>query len=289
MKKVAEGIYLHKNKRLILCGYKEPMRLLKPSEGIGFMGALMQLEDGSEVLCNICGETFDNLGRHVFYEHGLLGREYKYKFGLAFRTPLISNTLKSNLRQISLKSVYRLPKHRLIENGAKGTAKRRRHQPKLSLETKNRRGTCPDQLLDKIKQCALAIGHTPSKQDFIKYCNTQKYTHKIYETFGSWAAALRKLGMTPRKPIWRSGITFHSKATDEMLLEYLRVFAQTHQKIPTYIDFKNSDLPTYETYIKRFGSIEIARQLSGVYAEVDTKTVELFKLKRNQSLGIRET
>ena len=37
------------------------------------------------------------------------------------------------------------------------------------------------------------------------------------------------------------------------------------RKLPTATDFKRGLLPSYDTYIKHFKSIEEARQMAGVY------------------------
>lgn len=57
----------------------------------------------------------------------------------------------------------------------------------------------------------------------------------------------------------------HKHIGNDELLEYLKIFSQESGKIPTQTDFKNEFLPSYWMYINRFGTIENARKLAGVY------------------------
>lgn len=53
------------------------------------------------------------------------------------------------------------------------------------------------------------------------------------------------------------------------LIEYLRIFSQENSRIPTATDFNRGLLPTYKCYTDRWGSIEAARQASGIYDFID--------------------
>jgi len=258
------------NKELTLYHYKEP--LLKNKDGYGYLGALSCTKDGKYLECHICGELYADLAKHVIQGHKISARSYREKFQLAYQTKLISETERMARKERFLEWLKGKSKTeqkeffaRLRKNALKGSKRnlnnRKGFQPKETLERKNKKGTCPDQLLDKIKQAAQALGHTPSKHDFIGFCESQRFLHLIYKTFGSYRNALKILGMQPKQQKFGT----HKKYSDAELLEYLRIYAQENRKIPTYTDCRRGLLPTYDTYIRRWGSMENARRVAGVY------------------------
>lgn len=275
MEETKKGVYKHNDEELVMRWYKEPMTEIPEGEGFGFKGAIMQTTDGEKILCNECGGLYTNLGAHVFNVHRMRGIEYKEKFGLAYQTTLLSDTFRTHLKNTTLRwlaSLSEEEKQEIRDKGREGLRLRKPGQPKQTLETKNKRGTCPDQLLDKIKEVTEQLGRTPSKMEFIQTLGTSRHVHKIYETFGSWTNALNKLGMEPRKVTHSRG---GRRYADDELLEYLAIFSQENNKIPTHTDFKNTFLPSYDVYQRRFGGIEKARQLAGCYDYVDADEKEL--------------
>ena len=129
------------------------------------------------------------------------------------------------------------------------------------METKNKRGVCPDQLLAKIKEVAEKVGHTPSLVEFIEVTGTQRFKHLIFKTFGSWKNALKMVNLQPKEK--RMGR--YIKYSSEELLEYLVIFAQENLRIPTSTDCRRGLLPDSAVYTRRFGSLPKARELAGVY------------------------
>lgn len=51
-----------------------------------------KLKDITE--CKICGDIFDHLGSHIFHGHHMTAREYKAKFELDYKMPLISPAVR---------------------------------------------------------------------------------------------------------------------------------------------------------------------------------------------------
>jgi hypothetical protein len=263
----------YKFEELTLMNYKEPLMSVK--NGYGYYGAVTGTIDGQFVQCHICGHLFMNLGAHIWLKHKMRGREYKEEFGLAYSTALLSEAERGRLKQRTLdwlKNTTDEQRERfarkLDRNRRKWIEEHRdddRTQPELQLETKNKRGTCPDQLLAKIIEVKENLGRTPSKDEFITACKSQRYIHLIYKVFGSWKEALSILGLQPKKEE-KGGFRRYE---DEELLEYLRSYAETEKKIPTQSDFRRHLLPTYGVYTRRFGSIENARVEAGVYNYVE--------------------
>lgn len=262
----------YKETYLTFYHYKEPLK--KVENGHGYQGALLGTIDGTKVQCHMCGDLWADLAKHVLMSHKkeVAGvREYKERFGLAFETALVSEEIRMLRKAESLKQWYSMSaseKETMRRKSREGYRKwlrengRKFNQPKQQLETKNVRGTCPDQLLAKILACKEDIGYTPSKVDFIKWDNnSQRYVHLIYKTFGSWKEAVKKAGLTPKSIRQNGGKRNYS---DEELLDSLSSFKDEFGKIPSASDCRRGFLLDYNIYVRRFGSFPNARKLAGI-------------------------
>lgn len=254
---------------LTFSNYKEP--LTKVKDGFGYYGVLMSTVDGSKVQCHICGELFEHLAIHVNNAHEIKSRIYKNIFGLAYSTALVSETRRESLKQQTLnwlKTLTPEEKEAYAQRSRERLQKIRREKLNFDtqshphqLETRNKRGTCPDQLLAKITEVAQKLGKTPSLVEFIEETGGQRYKHLIFATFGSWKEAV-KMAKLPLLTQRRSR-GFKKRYSDDELLEYIRIFAQEHQRIPTATDCKRGLLPYYESY-RRFGGMPAARELADI-------------------------
>lgn len=261
------------DQNLTFTHYKEPLKQIPEGSGFGYYGAILMSKDFQKMQCHICGGLYDSVGAHATQAHKITNLQYKEKFQLARETALISEGFRFKLQQRTLAWLKTLTEEEKTALKQKARANYRRpqtRQPKIALETKNKRGTCPDQLLDKIKQVALKLGHTPSKKEFTEVCGTQRFTHLIYQVYGSWSKAVEMCGLKLKERKRSPGDP--TKYSDEELLEYLAIFAQENNKIPTHTDFNRGLLPSYDNYIRRWGSIEKARQLAGVYDHIDPES-----------------
>lgn len=258
--------------KLLFKNYKEPVKAIPKGEGYGYFGVVMQTEDLTKVQCHICGELFKHLSGHIWQKHKMAVKDYKDKFQLARSTALTSEKMRWELKQKTLDWIASLSPEekkayidRVRKNGFGNRSKtiaanKSRTGSKIALETKNKRGYCPDQLLDKIRKVSLELGKVPSKHEFIGACGSQRFVHQIYTTFGSWTKALELAGLDSAKDTRSNGGT--KRYTSDELLEYLRIFTEENNQIPTQTDFRRGLLPSYETYIRRFGSINKARELA---------------------------
>lgn len=254
---------------LTLTHYKEPLLPVPKKEGYGFYGALLSTLDGEFVQCHICGKFFKSVGKHAEQKHKIKVRDYKVRFQLAFKTALISEKERERRKERTLKwlaSLTEEEKRNFRTAGLKGYWARGKGQPKLQLETLNKRGTCPPQILEKIKEVRKKLKRVPTLKEFIWETGSQRYKHLIYKVFGSWNKALQLLNYPLNPPSTGGG---RRNYTDEELLEYLNIYAQENHKIPTATDCNRGLLPSYCVYLRRFGSIEKARRLAGVYDFVD--------------------
>lgn len=204
---------LFKDRYLTFSHYKEPLLKIPRGKGFGYYGALLGTVEGDKIQCHICGKLYKNIGGHIFNTHKILKNQYKTMFKLAFSTALVSEDQRMALKQRTLdwlktltpeqKLAYKLKsKERCKKRFASMTRQeiyKMMSHPK-QLETDNKRGTCPDQLLDKIKQVIKKLGRVPSSKEFVKECGTQRYKHLIFKVFGSWNNALKMIGEQPKKP-----------------------------------------------------------------------------------------
>lgn len=253
--------------------YKEPLKKLP--EGLhGYEGVLLGTVDGTKVQCHICGNWYEGLSMHVYASHSMNAQKYREVFKLTRRTALVSESRREILKNqtlIWLNSMSYDEKRKLkaksrekyleyVKENQKAINDRRFQ---IRLETKNIRGSCPDQILAKIEACAKQIGKTPTKNEFIDFCGGQRYVHLIYATFGSYLEALKRLNLSPDHRSQTGGTK--KNYSEEELIDLLKVFYQETGKIPTQTDFSRGLLPPANTYVRRFGSIQKARELADIY------------------------
>lgn len=241
---------------VLFYGYKEPLR--KFEGGYGYQGVLSYSKDHDKVQCHLCGLLFRTLNNgHLMGVHSLTASEYKEKTGLSSSTALVGEGTR-------LKLIERGHNPNHMEELKKAQEKRRERKrkglkdmqsgAKLSLERKNQRGTCPDQLLAIIDRTIKSYGRVPTEKEFLRFHNG-KYMGSIRNTYGTWTNALSKLGKRPNAV----------KYTSEELLEAVRNFYQVHKRTPRWSDFEQRGLlPSTGPYYARFKSLNNVRLSAGV-------------------------
>ncbi len=123
-----------------------------------------------------------------------------------------------------------------------------------TLENKNKNGTCPAQLTDKIKTVALALGHTPSQLEFAKFYPSG-HVEAIYRTYGSWTNAVRVAGLVPK------GSGRQAVYSKQSLINIMRDFREQWGRQPHWRDFYDRNgLPSHTVLLKHFGSYSTAIQ-----------------------------
>jgi len=254
---------------LVLLNYKEPLK--KVTDGHGFYGAITVTKDGKGVQCHICGLLFSSVKDHIRHAHNISVPQYKEQFQLSDTSALISEELRqrfidsSNTWYASLspkeKEALREKRRRGIIAYLKKHPEGFAHGKSLRLEARNKRGTCPDQLLEKIRGIKEKLGHTPSKEEFIRETKTQRFVHIIYKTFGSWSTAVRMSGMDAKE---KHNASKGKHYTRDQLLDYLKIYYQENNRPPSASDCRRSLIPSLESYINRFGSFHNARLAAGI-------------------------
>lgn len=246
-----------KDDNIIFYGYKEPLR--KFEGGYGYLGVLSYDKSKGKVQCHLCGLLFRMINNgHLGRIHGITAREYKEKTGLSQMTALMGEETREkiittrghnpNCAEV-LKEAQKKRRERLA-NGDKDL----QSGFKMSLEVRNKRGTCPDQLLDKISKTIKSYGRVVTADEFKKF-HHGRFLGSVYRTYGTWEHALSLLG-------YRSFRGKHYK--EEELLEAMRNFYLVNKRTPRYSDFNRGLLPSYWTYKNKFGTFNEARKRAGV-------------------------
>lgn len=229
--------------------YKDP---LKPVEGgFGYIGTLAKSRDEEKVQCHVCGELFVNLGIHAAKKHGLKEHAYRIKFRLAKRTPLVSPAF----RERCIKGAQNVSSEVMLQRLQNLKAGRERgsntaNRWQKSLEQKNKEGTCPDQLIQKIQELAALQGKTPTIEEFRKHYKGLVYA--TYQTFGSYRNAVKIAGL--QHAAWGRAPQY----TKQLLIQIIINFEKEHNRRPYSSDLSRGYLPSQWTFTKYFGSFSNA-------------------------------
>lgn len=225
--------------------------------GHGFEGVLLMEGKTSQVQCHFCGEWFDQLQHHLRREHSMTCGQYKELTGLRQNTALIGEAFREKLCHAGLdkRKANLRPGVKKTKEQAEKTAATQRKQRTVR-EQQNTMGTCPDQLIDRLRKLKEKLGHQPSNKE----CG---FDDTIISIFGSYSEGLRRAGMIPRKPGGKV------KATNEDILKELARFRKAHGRWPSYSDDRR-DILMYRlgSIHKRFKSRKRAYRLAKAYLSI---------------------
>ena len=258
------GVPLDKD-QVVFYNYKEPLTPIK--NGYGYYGTVGYSKNKELVQCHECGLGYRSLSSHI-PAHKMTATDYREKYKLAGSTKLIGEATRE-----LLVDVYERQKHKFVANLKRVHTKaitgsiehnKSRIGTVISLETRNKRGNCPDQLLDMIRKLKEELGRMPSVKDFQAKYDT-KHTGTIYYTFGSWVKACEMAGLKSYKQ------ERAERYNDDKLIEYLQLFYRQHGKTPRSSDMHRGILPSPNVFIRRFGSLNKARMFAGIPIIVPTK------------------
>ena len=117
-----------------------------------------------------------------------------------------------------------------------------------------RRRYSDDGILAELKACAERIGRSPTMREFVRDRRTRVHPQTVIEHFGTWNAAKRLAGLTPRR-----------FATREELLDRLRDLGHELGRVPTTRDLRErrQTMPSKSLYWSTFGSLSNALREAG--------------------------
>lgn len=245
---------------LVYLEYKEPLKAIEAGKGYGFYGVVAVSKDRNKVQSHLNGKLYPSINTSHVRRFGLKNlEEYKEKFGLAKETVLAGRETRNKLIENYFKRskkdakdrLSRISKSKIIETNKK------RRGTKISLESHNKRGNCPDQLIQKIRDLKKEIGRTPSKKDFRNKWKG-RFLGTIYETFGSWSKAVELAGF---KPLDKEKEEKYNRSS---LITYLQNFYQRFGRTPTKSDSADGYIPSIDTYRKYWKTMNAARIQAGV-------------------------
>lgn len=238
-----------------LYNYKEPF--MRYEKGYGFWGVLLFDGKTEKVQCHLCGEWMQYIGNHLHKEHNMTAADYKRKVGLRQNTALISERLREKLIAASMEK----RKANLVPGGKKTPEmieKIRKTLKDTRAESQNDKGTCPLQLVDRLRKLHDKLGRTPHTDEIGFY-------QTLVKVWGSLQDACIAAGIPYRKP--GQNIKHHTLGVKELyskdqLVILMRSFREKHGREPSPSDARRNLLPAYNTYKNKFGSWKKAKQLA---------------------------
>lgn len=224
---------------VMLYNYKEPF--MKFEEGFGFQGVLLFDTTDDRVQCHLCGEWYGMLAHHLKREHALTTSEYKSKVGLRHNTALLGEKVRASFIANGLES----RKRNLANRVWTGHTPESRAKISASLlanrtENQNKHGTCPEQLLQRIRDKYLELGRQPLI-DEVPGHETIKKIH------GSWTDACRAAGI---EYIDRT----HEKKnsyTEAGVIAWILNFAEEKGHLPSRMDARRAGKRTMTVMVER--------------------------------------
>lgn len=170
--------------------YKEP--LMKFQDGFGYVGAVVFDTTSGDIQCHFCGQWFKELGNHIRKEHALNTEQYKKEVGLLKGTALINEKIRAQLiehgrtHKGNLKNLRPGKPHtEETKRQIAATLKENRD------EMKNIRGTCPEQLIERLVKLYDKLGRTPTTREI-------PFIEPLRKTYGSLSEACRVAGIPER-------------------------------------------------------------------------------------------
>lgn len=247
--------------------YKEPLRT--NAGGYGYLGAVLQTADGSKIQCHICGKLFRSLASHLTAAHKVSAKEYRKSYGIAHNTALVSDqerVVRADRfnEMVASGKITRGTQKDNWEKASKASVKACKGKKfELSLEVKNKRGSCPDQIIDKIQQFHKEFGFPPTRYQFEDaYKWGKRYVRLAENEFGSFRKAVIKAcgkAQEYKQPYpKKQGKDWSS----EEIIEMIQLYYQEENRVPTFSDFRRGYFPHPSTIARRFGSLVKAREIA---------------------------
>lgn len=257
--KEALPVSLPPNTEPVINGYKEPLRPVVG--GYGYIGTIAYDKTEQYTQCHICGYFYRHLGKHVRQAHDVGSNEYKEAFQLEKSTSLLATNTRTNYIQkwIDMSDEEReemLQRLKKSYEENKFSGKIRGGRPHR-LEYYNKKGSCPDQIIDKILVLSKEIERAPTLDEFQKRWGGSHYGKAARLHFGTWREAIRQAGLTPAN---RLGKIWYS---NEQLLNAIISFKESNGREPYYSDVRAGlVLASDWVFRERFGSWTRAKELA---------------------------
>lgn len=251
---------------LLYQNYKEPLKPIEPDKGFGYYGTIAMSADRTQIQCHICGKLYKSMGSHLDRVHEIDKAEYKKRYELSASTALVGETIRENMRALAVVTFNNRGQltqelrdyNEKVKNGTAPHVSHIRKAKNHTLEWRNKRGLCPDQVLEKIEDLIkLNNGRVPTAPEF-KAHYKGRYLGSILYQYGSWANAVHKLGVLTAGEL--------NRVDKAKLISDLQAFYKLHKRIPTNSDFNRGLLVHRNVYTRAFGNLNEARIEAGMNA-----------------------
>lgn len=229
---------------VMLYNYKEPF--MRFEEGYGYQGVLLFDGINDQVQCHLCGEWQTSLPHHLRREHNTNAADYKRQVGLSQTSALISESTREKL-------IANAKNGKGLEERKKNLRPGKKHRPESiekirqaildnanRRETQNKRGTCPEQLIDRLRKDFARLGRTPTTRE-------AGYLPTIIKVYGSWKNACEIAGVPYREPgkAAKDKLKYH----EAEIIIWIREFYDANGRLPRRMDHKQ----LYEAGRARWG------------------------------------
>lgn len=224
---------------VMLYNYKEPFMPFQA--GHGYEGVLLFDTVTDLVQCHFCGDWFKQLPVHLKREHAMSAAEYKQATGLMKKTALMGESTRSKFIARGLEK----RKANLARRVWKGHTKESRAKISATLrdnarEKQNKRGTCPEQLLERIREKYRTLGRQ-IRADEVRGRDT------IIKMYGSWEEACRLAGV----PYSNNQHVKQLSHTEDSVVAWILDFTKKNGRMPTTYDARFAGRRTMVTMTTR--------------------------------------
>lgn len=238
--------------------------------GKSIAGAMEISQDGLYLKCHECGEWFPDLSRHVG-EHDLTAKEYKIKHRLKNGTALVNEPIR--IRKALVWSTMSPAKRAALGKArqqalkkARKEAKKNGKAPKAGIRSYlgglNLKRKCPVQTLHDLRVLADKLGRQPSTRELKENNISHAVIRSNYGTITKACALIGNyapVSNAPKNPNGGSPRWYSKKE----LTGIMTAFGEQHGRQPFDTDCKRGLLPSYNTFVRYFGSWDKALRAAG--------------------------
>lgn len=235
--------------------YKGVPPFMKYTKGFGYYGVLLESEEDGKLQCHLCGETADNIAKHIFHKHkDYTPSSYKVETGLNLHTPLMSEKtrklFKNNFLNLTDEKRDEIIERLRNNNYKISNKKKLKRKDKASIEMNNRYGTCPEQVRSQFYEVYKKLNRLPTLAEL-----SGRLRYIIETRFGTYEEAVVAWGI-PRSEykehIENSKIKaiqvrekndFFPKYTENEVYEKYFNFFKMKDRLPTWGEVEMYGLP----------------------------------------------
>lgn len=244
--------------------YKAYAPFIEADNGIGYKGVILHDTNTDKVMCDLCGEWFNSLSRHITSTHNKDVKSYKVERGLGITTPLCTKTVSQTFRSAAIKTQSEKP-----GNMVSIRRKREYRNPtylenmKLGKNTmihRNRFGLCPDQMALRYIVIALDNGKFPNEGLIFNY--DLVLWRNISRLYGNFPSFYKDIGLDPRESNYELTDDHIKRFGEKLVVTAMLAKKQKHKDSP----LKESDLNKKEKdmVFGVFGSWNKAKKAVGL-------------------------